>query len=62
MGRPHELRIVRYEGEPSVYLFCCGDDGVELTDTWHETVEGAMRQAALELRVRADEWEDLTRA
>jgi len=57
---PTVLRIVKYEdsGDSGFYLFYCGDDGVVLTDTWHETLEGAKARAEFEFNVRPDGWED----
>jgi hypothetical protein len=54
---PAMLRIVQYDGEWGFYLFYCGDDGVEFTDTLHETVDAAKAQAEFEFKVRPDEWE-----
>jgi len=56
---PVELRIVRYDGEPSsgFLLLGCDESGVELTDTHHEPIEKSMSQAEWEFGVRADEWE-----
>jgi hypothetical protein len=54
---PTMLRIVQYEDSWGFYLFYCDSDGVEFTDTLHETVAAAKDQAEFEFNVRADEWE-----
>ncbi len=53
---PSELRIVQYADDPGFYLFYCDDTGKEFTDTYHETLEEALSQAAWEFTVRPDEW------
>ena len=55
---PAMLRIVQYEDAWGFYLFYCDADGVEFTDTLHETVAAAKDQAAFEFNVRPDQWED----
>ena len=40
--------ICRYEGESACYLFYCDRDWNVVTDTWHPSIEGAMRQAERE--------------
>jgi hypothetical protein len=54
---PSELRIVQYDGNHGFYLFYCDDRGRELTDTYHETLGGALSQAEWEFRVAPEEWE-----
>lgn len=41
----HWLAVGRYEGQPGFYLFYCGEDWTVVTDTFHDTVEGALDQA-----------------
>ena len=55
MPHPAMLRIVRY-GDSGVYLYYCDEVGDEYTDTWHETVAGAMEQAEFEFNVVLEEW------
>ena len=38
------------------YLFYCDADGIEQTDTWHESLEGAQDQALFEFGVEPEEW------
>jgi len=56
MPLPHELRITQYRGDTGFYLFYCGRTGAEMTDTYHDTVEGAMKQAELEFNVEESDW------
>jgi hypothetical protein len=56
MPEPAVLRIVQYDGTPGYYLLNVDDAGRELSDTWHETLDGAMRQATWEFQVRPEEW------
>ena len=53
---PHELQIVQYQGDKGFYLFYCGKNGNEFTDTYHETLEDALTQAEWEFNVRPDAW------
>lgn len=61
MPLPSELRIVQVaERAPqyfSYYLLYLNASGEEKTDTWHEGVEEAMRQATFEFGVKPEEWE-----
>ena len=55
---PVLLRIVQYEGnEPRAYLLYFGDNGEEMTDTLHRSVDAAMDQAAAEFGVERHEWD-----
>ena len=56
MPPPSELRIVEYEAGGGFYLFYCNDEGRELTDTLHGSVDEAMAQAEFEFGVRRSEW------
>jgi hypothetical protein len=56
---PSELRIVRYEGDAGYYLLYIDRNGEELTDTYHDSLEGAMEQAEWEFEVRADQWKNI---
>lgn len=42
------LAICRYDGEENVYLFGCDEQWSCVTDTWHQTIEEAIRQAEFE--------------
>ena len=54
---PSELRIVQIPGDAGFYLFYCNSEGNELTDTYHETLGGALEQARWEFEVLPDDWE-----
>jgi len=51
------LKIVQYQGATSYYLFYCDENGREVTDTLHDTVEEAQSQAEWEFGVTPEEWE-----
>jgi hypothetical protein len=54
---PVELRIVKYDDTGGYYLFYCDNDGNEITDTYHDTIASAMKQAHWEFNVAENEWE-----
>ena len=66
MSQPAVLRIIRFvhvdpdTGIPTphgkVYLEYCDDDGIDMNDTDHETVEEAMEVARVQYNVSVDEW------
>jgi len=57
---PSELRIVKYPDDAGFYLFYCDDTGKEFTDTYHDTLEGALAQAEWEFEVKESDWEVVT--
>lgn len=54
---PNELRIVQYDSDPGFYLLYLDEVGNELTDTYHESLAEALRQAKWEFEVGLHEWE-----
>ena len=48
MGPAAALAICQYDGEDGCYLFYCDADWNVSTDTWHESVAAALRQATFE--------------
>jgi hypothetical protein len=42
------LAIAQYDSDPGFYLFYCDADWRAVTDTYHETIEGAIAQADFE--------------
>ncbi|MGD0014224.1 MAG: hypothetical protein ABSD56_07350 [Bryobacteraceae bacterium] len=50
------LAICQYEGETAYYLFGCDADWNTVTDTWHETLEGALQQAEFEYEGISRTW------
>jgi hypothetical protein len=57
MGPAAGLAVCRYEGEAAVYLFGCDGDWEVDTDSWHETLESAMRQAEFEYEGVSATWQ-----
>jgi hypothetical protein len=59
-GAPWEgtrgLRIVRFESEAGFYLLYLDESGREVTDTWHQSLSDAMKQANFEFSVEPDDW------
>jgi len=54
---PSELRIVQYSNDPGFYLFYCDSTGLEYTDTYHDSISGAMSQAQWEFNIKEEDWE-----
>ena len=54
---PAALKIVQYGDESGFYLLYLDESGREMTDTWHESLENAKRQAAFEFNVDDADWE-----
>jgi hypothetical protein len=54
------LAICQYEGEEGFFLFGCDAEWNSLTDTWHESVEDAMRQAKFEYEGVSETWQRAT--
>ncbi len=50
------LRIVRYAADGGFYLLYLDESGREVTDTWHESLEDALRQATFEFNVDPEDW------
>lgn len=48
MGPAAALAICRYHDDDGCYLFYCDALWNVLTDTWHESMEAAIRQADFE--------------
>ena len=57
--RPHFLQIARYAADSCYYLFYCDENRDVVTDTLHDTVEGALAQAEFEFGVSPQEWVEL---
>jgi hypothetical protein len=54
-----ELRIMHFENSSGFYLLYYDNNGNELTDTYHDTVEDALKQAEFEFDVKPNEWNNL---
>jgi len=50
-----KLRIARYTGEESCYMFHIARNG-ESTDTWHETLSDALHEAESLYGVKETDW------
>jgi len=50
------LAICQYEGETAYYLFGYDSEWNTVTDTWHETLEGALGQAEFEYEGVSHKW------
>jgi hypothetical protein len=57
---PTALRIGRYETDAGYYLLYLDENDQEVSDTWHDTLEAAVKQAKLEFGVQAEDWELLS--
>jgi hypothetical protein len=57
LGPVASLAICQYENEKSLYLFFCNGRWEPETDTWHETVEEAKRQAEFEYEGISQKWQ-----
>lgn len=51
-----ELKIVQYLEDSGYYLIYLNSLGQEVTDTYHETIESAVKQAQFEFDVMPNEW------
>jgi len=56
-GPASGLAICKYESEEGYYLFGCDATWSSVTDTWHQTVEEAMRQAEFEYEGVTGSWQ-----
>lgn len=52
------LVVIDDKGAEGVFIFRFDDDGNEVGDTWHETADDALRQAAFEYEGRLN-WETI---
>ncbi|HUX80684.1 MAG TPA: hypothetical protein VMW10_13215 [Alphaproteobacteria bacterium] len=59
MKAPHELQIVVYPDDSGYYLLYFDINGKEITDTYHETLEGGLKQAEWEFNIPPNDWSDL---
>ena len=54
---PSALQIVQFPESREYYLLYMDADGEEQNDTFHETLESALKQAAFEFGLGAEDWE-----
>jgi hypothetical protein len=50
------LAICQYAGETAFYLFGCDAEWNTVTDTWHETLKDALKQAEFEYEGVSGTW------
>jgi hypothetical protein len=55
---PSELKIVNFEGDTGSYLLYFDKDGNEITDTYHDDINDAIKQAEREFSIQPNEWID----
>jgi hypothetical protein len=60
LSPPANLRIVRFPDDPGFYLLYLDADGNEQTDTCHEDLAAAHRQAEFEFGVLENQWTSVT--
>jgi hypothetical protein len=56
MGAMAGLAICQYPGETEYYLFGCDGEWQAITDSWHQTLDEARRQAEFEYEGAAKSW------
>jgi hypothetical protein len=54
---PAGLAICRDDRGGTFYLFYCDEDWEPMTDTWHQTLDGAKDQAEREFEGVSETWE-----
>jgi hypothetical protein len=55
-GRTRQLEIAEFGEDPGYSLLHLDQDGKTIWDTWHETLDDAMAQAAREFGVKSADW------
>lgn len=58
---PCELKILEYENVKGFYLIHFDEHGDEITNTFHENVQGALNQAEFEFGINENEWITLSK-
>ena len=53
---PAKLQIAQYANDSGFYLFYLDDQGSIMTDTYHDSIEGAMDQAQCEFNTEEKDW------
>lgn len=54
---PSRLMVAQLPGDDGYYLLYLDDQGNEITDTYHESLEDALAQAKWEFDIDPDEWQ-----
>jgi hypothetical protein len=55
--QPHALMIAQLLPDPGYLLLYLDEDGEEITDTYHESLEKALDQANWEFNIEPNEWD-----
>jgi hypothetical protein len=53
---PHSLEIIQFKSDIDYYLIYKDEFDEELTDTYHETLESALKQAEWEFGIKLEDW------
>lgn len=56
---PFSLEIIQYFDDDGYYLFYLNEKGEVQTDTYHDSLEGAIEQAKWEFKISENDWEDI---
>ena len=56
VGEFGSLKVCRYADEGGVYLLYLDPAGNEVTDTFHDEIDGALAQANFEFGITRDAW------
>ena len=59
LPQPFALSIVQYDDGGGFYLFYLDESEKEQTDTYHESIEGAFKQAEFEFGAKKEDWKNL---
>jgi hypothetical protein len=51
------VAICRFDGDDGFYLFYCDEEWKPITDTWHQTLDDAIKQAEFEYEGTSATWQ-----
>jgi hypothetical protein len=57
LPKPASLAVARIGDDPGFYLLYFDESRKRMTDTYHETLDGAFAQATFEFDVEPNEWQ-----
>lgn len=57
LPKPSALVIAQIGSDPGYYLLYLDDAGKEMTDTYHDDLDGAFEQAMAEFGLAKEEWQ-----
>ncbi len=58
LPKPLSLCIAQFDGDPGFYLLYFDAEGNELTDTYHDSIDAALKQAEWEFEISPSQWSD----